>query len=134
MYSTAWDLIAFMRGLARGAMFRDPAAGAPMQARWTRFGVPLDRAALRAPGWPIAYGLGIKRFQLPRVFNAFRRMPAVVGHTGSTGTWLFHCPERDLFMAGAVDEVTAGAVPYRIVPRILRLVGEGPAEGARQGW
>lgn len=123
MYSTVGDLIAFMRGLARGAMFRDLAAAAAMQARWTRFGVPLDRAALRAPGWPIAYGLGIKRFQLPRVFNGFQRMPAVVGHTGSTGTWLFHCPGRDLFMAGAVDEVTAGAVPYRIVPRILRLLG-----------
>lgn len=86
------------------------------------FGVPLDRAALRAPGWPIEYGLAIKRFRLPRVFNAFQRMPAVVGHTGSTRTWLFHCPERDLYLAGAVNEVTAGAVPYRVVPRALRLL------------
>ena len=122
MYSTAADLITFMRALVRGTPFRDPATAGAMQTRWSRFGFPLDRAALRAPSWPVEYGLGIKRFQLPRVFNLFRRMPAVIGHTGSTGTWLFHCPERDLYLAGAVNEVTAAALPYRVVPRMLRLL------------
>src|SRR5690606_15771721 len=121
-YSTGADLITFMRALMRGTPFRDPATAGAMQTRWNRFGFPLDRAARRAPGWPIEYGLGLKRFLLPRVFNRFRRMPAVIGHTGSTGTWLFHCPERDLYLAGAVNEVTAAALPYRVVPRMLRLL------------
>lgn len=123
VYSTAADLITFMRGLVRGEIFPDSAPLGAMQARWNRFGIPRDRAALRAPNWPIEYGLGIKRFQVPRLFNGFRRMPPVIGHSGSTGTWLFHCPERDLHFAGAVDEVTAGAVPYRLVPRMLRALG-----------
>jgi D-alanyl-D-alanine carboxypeptidase len=122
IYSTATDLITFMRGLVRGEAFGDAVPLATMQARWNRFGIPRDRAALRAPNWPIEYGLGIKRFQVPRLFNGLRRMPPVVGHSGSTGTWLFHCPERDLYFAGAVDEVTAGAVPYRLMPRMLRLL------------
>jgi D-alanyl-D-alanine carboxypeptidase len=120
IYSTAADLIAFMRGLVRGDAFGDVRPLPAMQARWNRFGVPRDRAALRAPGWPIEYGLGIKRFQVPRLFNGFRRMPPVIGHSGSTGTWLFYCPERDLYFAGSVDEVAAGALPYRLVPRMLR--------------
>jgi D-alanyl-D-alanine carboxypeptidase len=121
IYSTASDLIAFMRGVVRGDAFGGPAPLEAMQERWNRFGLPRDRAALRAPGWPIEYGLGIKRFQLPRLFNGFRRMPPVIGHTGSTGSWLFHCPERDLYFAGSVDDVSAGAVPYRVVPKMLRM-------------
>jgi D-alanyl-D-alanine carboxypeptidase len=47
-------------------------------------------------------------------------MPAVIGHTGSTGSWFFHCPELDVRIAGTVNQATAGAVPYRCVPRLLR--------------
>jgi hypothetical protein len=83
--------------------------------------LPLDRAALRAPGWPIEYGLGIMRFRLPRVLTPLHPLPAVIGHTGSTGCWLFYCPQWDLYLVGSVDEVTAGAVPYRIVPKMLEI-------------
>jgi D-alanyl-D-alanine carboxypeptidase len=120
IYSTAADLIRFMRTLLRGELFRDAATLRLMQERWNRFGFPLDRGALRAPGWPIEYALGIKRFRLPRLFTPLRPVPAVIGHTGSTGTWLFHAAEPDLFIAGAVNQVTAGAVPYRLVPQVLR--------------
>jgi D-alanyl-D-alanine carboxypeptidase len=123
IYSTADDLIAFMRGLVRGELFDDPATLALMQGRWNRFPLPRDRAALRAPGWPIEYALGLKRFRLPRPFTPFAPMPAVIGHTGSTGTWLFYCPDLDVFMAGAVNQATAGAVPYRLVPKVLRVLG-----------
>lgn len=118
MYSTAADQFRFMRALVRGSIFADPATFHLMQ-RWTRFGFPLDKTALRLPGWPIEYGFGLMRFQLPRVFTRWRPLPAVIGHTGSTGTWLFYCPEWDLMLAGAVNEVTAGAVPFRVVPKIL---------------
>jgi CubicO group peptidase (beta-lactamase class C family) len=128
IYSTVTDQFRFMRPLTRGGIFANPATFQLMQ-RWNRFGIPLDRTALRLPGWPIEYGLGLMRFHLPRVFTRFRPLPAVIGHTGSTGTWLFYCREWDLLLAGAVDEVTAGAVPYRVVPKILdvfRTSGERP--------
>ncbi|HXV60249.1 MAG TPA: serine hydrolase domain-containing protein [Vicinamibacteria bacterium] len=122
IYSTAEDTLAFLRALVRGAVFQDAKVLASMQQHWNRFGFPLDRAALRAPGWPIEYGLGIMRFRLPRVFTPLSPMPEVVGHTGSTGCWLFHCPELDVVLTGSVDEVTAGAVPYRVVPKILQIL------------
>lgn len=123
LFSTAGDTLIFLRALTRGEVFDDPATRELMQQRWNRFGFPRDRAALRAPGWPIEYALGIMRFRLPRLFVPLRPVPAVVGHTGSTGSWLFHCPQLDLLLAGTVDQVTAGAVPYRLVPRILRIAG-----------
>lgn len=122
IYSTAGDTIAFLRALTRGEIFQNPQTFALMQSRWNRFGFPLDRAALRAPGWPIEYGLGLMRFQLPRVFTGLKRLPAAIGHTGSTGCWLFWCPELDLYFAGSVDEASAGAVPYRVMPELLKIL------------
>ncbi len=122
MYSTVSDTLAFLRQLMRNEVFQNPGTLASMQEHWNRFGFPLDRAALRLPGWPIEYGLGIMRFRLPRVFAPVHPMPSVFGHTGSTGCWLFYCPEFDMLLSGSVDEVTAGALPYRIVPRILKML------------
>src|SRR5690606_3462355 len=80
IYSTTGDMLRFLRSLVRGAVFEDPSILSTMQQRWNRFGFPLDRAALRAPGWPIEYGLGIMRFRLPRLFAPIHPMPSVLGH------------------------------------------------------
>ncbi len=126
MNSTCEDLLRFYRAVVAGRLFRDSATWHRMQAHWRRFSFPLDRAALRQPSWPIEYGLGVMRYQLPRWLTPFRKMPQVVGHTGSTGTWLFYGPESDMYLAGAVNQITAGAVPFRVVPRVLRAVASGP--------
>jgi len=125
LIGTASDALRFLRALVRGEVFRDPATLGLMQGRWNRFGLPLDLAALRLPSWPIEYGLGMMRFRMPRAFTPLAAMPAVVGHTGSTGTWLFHCPERDLFLAGTVDQSTEAALPFRFLPRVLRVFPPG---------
>jgi D-alanyl-D-alanine carboxypeptidase len=122
IYSTSVDMIAFLRSVTRGEVFQNPGTFAQMQSRWNRFGFPTDRAALRSPNWPTEYGLGLKQFQIPRVFTALKRLPAVIGHTGSTGCWLFWCRELDLYFSGSVDEAGAGAVPYRVMPKILRVM------------
>lgn len=124
IYSSAGDMIAFMRALMGGELFRRPETLPTMLGGWHRFGFPRDRGALRAPGWPIEYGTGVMRFRLPRLFSPMAPAPSVLGHTGSTGCWLFYCPELDMFLAGSVDEVTAGAVPFRTVPRILKILRE----------
>jgi D-alanyl-D-alanine carboxypeptidase len=122
IYSTADDAMVFLRGFMSGAIFRERKTLDLMQKRWNRFGFPRDRAAMRAPGWPIEYGFGIMRFRLPRLLSPLRPMPPVLGHTGSTGCWLFCCPEIDMFLSGSVDEVTAGALPFRVVPAIVAAV------------
>jgi D-alanyl-D-alanine carboxypeptidase len=125
MNSTCDDLIRFFRAVVGGHLFRDSDTWSRMQARWRPFSFPLDRAALRQPSWPIEYGLGLMRFRLPRFLTPLRPMPQIMGHTGSTGTWLFHAPEPDLYLAGTVNQITAGAVPFKLVPRILRAVADG---------
>ena len=120
IYSTAEDCLVFLRALVTGMVFQERETLDLMQQRWNRFRFALDPAALRSPGWPIEYGLGMMRFRLPRAFTPFRPVPAVIGHTGSTGCWLFYCPELDLLLCGTVDQAAAGAVPFRFVPGLLR--------------
>ncbi|MDP2183168.1 MAG: serine hydrolase domain-containing protein [Actinomycetota bacterium] len=122
MYSTVADQFAFMRALLSGMAFDDPATATLMQQHWNTFG--FDPGTPRLPGWPIAYGLGTMRFALPRWLTPFGAVPAVVGHTGSTGCWLFYCPELDIYTCGAVDNAAAGAVPFRAVPKVLRAVAK----------
>jgi D-alanyl-D-alanine carboxypeptidase len=115
-------MIRFLRKLMGNEVFARPETLQAMGSTWRQFGFPLDRAALRAPSWPIAYGLGIMRFQLPRLLTPRAPMPTLLGHSGSTGCWLFSVPTQDLFLAGTVEEATAGAVPYRMLPKLVRLL------------
>jgi CubicO group peptidase (beta-lactamase class C family) len=116
LIGTAADAIAFLR-----ALHADPDGPlATMTARWHRFSLPHDRAALLTPGWPIEYGLGIMRFRRPRLLNGLRRAPALIGHTGATGSWAFHSPEAGLYLAGTFDDPRAAGAPYRIVPALIR--------------
>lgn len=118
--STAADQLALLRALVHDGPAELSAIGRAMQGDWRRLPLPTDAAALRAPGWPIEYGLGLMRFAPPRWLPPWPTPPALVGHTGSTGCWLFHCAERGLLLAGDVGEVSAGALPFRTLPRLLR--------------
>lgn len=125
MFSTLDDQLALVRGVVAGRPF----AGGPgvferMATPFRRFGQGLDPAAMRRPGWPIEYAHGVMRFHLPRALAPIGRPPAVVGHTGSTGAWAFHCRELDLDLVGTVDQVTAGPVPFRSVGAWLRAAAQ----------
>lgn len=133
VYSTVEDTLKFLRALIRGEVFANPETLSLMQEGWVRFGIPLDRAAARLPSWPIEYGLGLMRFhdpllrllgKLPRYLRPVYPAPAVVGHTGSTGSWLFYCPQLDVMFSGTVNQATAGALPFRLIPKVLKVVDE----------
>lgn len=122
LYSTLADQLRFIRALFNGGIFSSPRTVELMAAEWNRFPLPVDAASLRAPSWPIEYAHGIMRFKLPRLLNGGKAMPELLGHSGSTGTWLFYAPSLDLAFAGTVNQVTAGAAPYRFLPKLLRAV------------
>lgn len=119
LYSTGTDLVTLLRGILRGDAFDDPATARVLRKGWRRFGFPRDAAALRQPNWPIEYAAGMMRFRLPWPLD-LRRVPEVIGHTGSTRSWAFYCRELDLYLAGTVDQATAAPLPFRFVPGLLR--------------
>lgn len=125
MFSTLSDQLVLVRGVVEGRAFEGGRATFERMAQpFRRFGQGFDAAALRRPGWPIEYAHGAMRFELPRLLAPLRRPPAVIGHTGSTGTWAFHCPALDVDLVGTVDQVTAGPLPFRSVGRWLQAVAQ----------
>lgn len=119
LYATTDDVLTFVRAWAGGALFDDPATQALVPRRFHTFGLPTSVAALAAPSWPIEYGMGVMRFAPPRILSGGRRIPPLLGHTGATGSWAWHVPELGLVTAGTVDQTSAVAVPFTLVPRTL---------------
>lgn len=119
LYSTTADLFIFMRALIRGTVFENPETAELMRSSWNRFGFMISPIA---PGWPIEYGLGMMRFELPRFVSPFKAVPAVIGHTGSLGTWLFYCPANDFYLAGSANQIEGAAAPFRFIPKAVNLI------------
>jgi D-alanyl-D-alanine carboxypeptidase len=110
--STTSDLLRFQRGLLAGELFERPETA----------DLFLERANLLRNMIPNRYGLGTWIFSVNRLIAPGRRPATLVGHAGATGTWLFHCPELDLHLAGSIDQATfrARSAPFRIMARALR--------------
>jgi D-alanyl-D-alanine carboxypeptidase len=104
----------------------DPRTYALMQERWNRFGLPLDAAALRSPNWPIEYGLGLMRFRLPRWLTPFGAVPALDRALRLDGLVALPLPRSRRLPLGTVDQATAGSVPYRFLPKVLRALQAAP--------
>ncbi|MFC7740430.1 serine hydrolase domain-containing protein [Nocardiopsis composta] len=94
LYGTTGDLLAFQRALLAGGLFTDPRSLERLTERRNRLrNIPVLR-----------YGLGTMFFTVGRLMSPGRRPVTLIGHSGATGTWLFHCPELDLHLAGTVDQ------------------------------
>ena len=116
--STVRDMIKFMRGLINGNFFDHPETWQMMQRDFASFGFSLDPSP-KSPPWPVEYGLGIMRLEMPRLFTLFNPIPAAIGHTGVSGSWLFYCSEYNLILSGTVNQVAAAALPFRFLPMLL---------------
>ncbi|PXY18883.1 serine hydrolase domain-containing protein [Prauserella muralis] len=109
--STTGDLLTFQRALLAGEPFDHAGSVALLTERRNRLrNIPILR-----------YGLGTMFFNVGRLMTAGRSPLTLVGHSGATGTWLFHCPELDLHLAGTVDQTHGQALPFRLVARMLHI-------------
>ena len=119
LYATAGDVLRFGRALFSGQVFDHRSTGELMSRRFNRFGLPRSAAAIASPAWPIEYGLGVMRFAPSRAMALGRRLPPLLGHTGSTASWLWYSPPLGLLLAGTADQATKAALPFRAIPLAL---------------
>ncbi|TXB62854.1 serine hydrolase domain-containing protein [Phaeodactylibacter luteus] len=91
LLATADDLARFMQALAYGEVL-PKSTWQSMQA-W----VPETKG--------MSYGFGLRRFQL-RGLSPLLPDLTLIGHSGSTGSFLYYCPELDVFMAGSFNQVS----------------------------
>ncbi|MEM9713226.1 MAG: serine hydrolase domain-containing protein [Actinomycetota bacterium] len=77
----------------------------------------------------VGYAAGTMRYGVPRWMSGRRAFPELIGHSGVTGSWLFHSAELGVHLAGTVNQGDSPARPYRLLPRIIGEVRRAQVEG-----
>jgi CubicO group peptidase (beta-lactamase class C family) len=107
--STVTESLRFLRAFFGGELLT-PDQLALMTSRWNRL------------FFPLRYGYGLMRFQVPRWMSPFKASPELVGHSGSTGSFAFHNPKRDLYIAGTLNQMDKPNRPFRLMTQVVGLV------------
>ncbi|KAB2352346.1 serine hydrolase domain-containing protein [Actinomadura rudentiformis] len=106
LVSTAADGLRFLRAFIGGELF--PATYLDqMTSTWNRIFSPVE------------YGVGIMRFALPRRYSPLAPAPPLIGHSGASGSVLFHAPDHDLYISGTVNQFRHRSLPYRLMLRLI---------------
>lgn len=70
--------------------------------------------------FPMQSGIGIHRFKLPWIFNPFGSIPKLIGHSGLSGALAFAFPEKEIFVAGTVNQVAHPDISFRVMVKLIR--------------
>ncbi len=103
--STAKEMMRFLRAFFEGELF--PKSYLTELCAWNRIFFPLQ------------YGVGIAKFQLPRIFSPFKTPPELIGHSGLSGAFAYYCPEKDLYLTGTVNQIANPGLSYKLMLRIV---------------
>lgn len=63
---------------------------------------------------PLRYGCGHMQIPLGGMATAFQGQGALLGHCGSTGSFAFYHPAKELFFVGDVNQMANPALPVRL--------------------
>jgi len=113
LVSTARDMIAFLQALNGGRIVgRDILAS---MHQWHRL------------EFPLRYGYGTMLFSLPWPVGTLAGLPPLWGHSGSTGSFLYYAQDRDLYMAGTIDQTESKMKPFLLMRRVMRAIASREA-------
>jgi len=76
---------------------------------------------LQTSMWPICYGSGYMRIPLNGLTTLFMGKGELKGHSGSTGSFAFYYPTKDLFIVGDLNQMKTPSLPVRLSMRIAMM-------------
>jgi len=71
--------------------------------------------------FPMQYGYGTMYFQLPWIMSKVMGLTPLWGHSGSTGSFLYYSEDRDLYVAGTINNVGSNIKPFMLIGDVLKL-------------
>ena len=113
LVSTTTDQLRFMQALMAEEIFAKGKTLERMQGRWNKIWFPLE------------YGLGLMRVKRSRLVSPLSPPPTIVGHSGSSGSWLYYCRDLDLYLVGTVNQTARRGLPFRLLFRALQVLEKG---------
>lgn len=73
---------------------------------------------LQASMTPICYGSGYMQIPLNGITSLFMGKGELMGHSGSTGSFAFYYPTKDLFIVGDLNQMDNAALPIKLAIQI----------------
>jgi CubicO group peptidase (beta-lactamase class C family) len=70
----------------------------------------------------IYYGFGFMLFKLPELSPFLSRYPDIWGHAGSTGSYLYYCPELDTVLAGTMNQSEYAEEHINVLIAVLDII------------
>lgn len=101
--TTARELMIFIKAFWSGALFDKAVFSKLTQCN-----------PLQMKFYPIRYMGGYMKIP---TFYPFGKKYTLVGHSGSTGSFAFYCPEKNLFFVGDVPQISSPSICVRLVMR-----------------
>ncbi len=111
LVSTVPDLLRFLRAFFEGELLSEPSLEAATGI-WRRIFFPLQ------------YGSGVMRFQIPWFLSPFGSQPELVGHSGASGSFAFHCELGGSYVVGTFNQVANPSRSFRFLLKIASLVAQ----------
>jgi D-alanyl-D-alanine carboxypeptidase len=110
LVSTAEDMVRFLKALNEGRIIKPESLA--LMHQWN----PIQNSG------PFAYGYGTMRFALPGPVNMALGASPVWGHNGSIGAFLYYAPDKDVYLAGTVNQTAGQAQALKLVIQALGAV------------
>ncbi|HPR59175.1 MAG TPA: serine hydrolase, partial [Bacteroidales bacterium] len=67
------------------------------------------------------YGYGLRKVVYKERVPQFSDLQ-FVGHTGSTSSFMFYCPEMDVYLSGTLNQVTESKKTFEIPAKVLSYI------------
>jgi CubicO group peptidase (beta-lactamase class C family) len=69
----------------------------------------------------MTYGFGIRKVSFKELFDEDSSLE-IIGHTGSTGSFLWYCPQLDTYISGTLNQLEASKNALVLVHDILDII------------
>lgn len=104
--TSARDLMIFIRAFFHGELFNK------------KFLCSKPYGKLQPSMWPVCYGSGYMRIKMGGFSTSFLGQGDLIGHSGSTGSFAFYYPDKELFFVGDFNQMKYPALPVRFVMQL----------------
>ncbi|MCH2083640.1 MAG: beta-lactamase family protein [Saprospiraceae bacterium] len=102
--STSQESVQFLKAFYSGELF--PKTYLAEMQNWNKIVFPLQ------------YGMGIMRFKLPAIMTGGNALD-IIGHAGSSGAFAFYDKEKDVFIAGTVNQLSERSASFKLMAQVL---------------
>ncbi|KJF42730.1 beta-lactamase [Draconibacterium sediminis] len=67
------------------------------------------------------YGFGLRKIAFRKLFPTLPDL-TIIGHSGSTGSFMFYCPELDVYLAGTLNQTVEVKESVVLMVKVLSLI------------